>query len=200
MSLRNRILMALAAALAVATGMWLYGQWLAWFGQEILVPIAAGNRGNPGQNVIAHYPDARLHLETSHTFATSGKQEVPRIEVRSIGVVLDDSVDASRQSSNLRTRVVYLQMKPDETPARQISGVWKPVSVSLTPVPGAFNLQASVRSVDGAGNIDVSYAPDQLPLQRLPADNQHMAGILKVLPSGRAALVGLIAGNQRIQF
>lgn len=191
MSMRARILAALAVALVIATGMFLYACWPHWFGAEVQLPFDVTARGN-GNAVVGAVPEFRLELDVPNTLAAGVRYEgvSPWLKVREVGVVWDPRATPEANVSSLRTRTVYLQLRsPEPNAADHLSHV---VSISTTPVPGTVNLRVQVRSVTTDARFDVSIGDNAWPL---PAGARpgHGQVTLMVLPSGRAAFQ-LISG------
>lgn len=197
MTLRARIIAACAAALAIATGLWLYAEWPRWFGREIVVAVNISNRQGPNGQAILSYEDSRLHLAD---VPVRGNPAVPRIEVRQIGSLPGATAEPGAAQPELRNATVYLQMVISDGAASDSAPRWHPVSISAVPQENALNLRATIRSADNAGQLDVAFAPALAPVAIQQMAHPRMSAILKVLPSGRAALVGVIDGNQRRQF
>jgi hypothetical protein len=66
-------------------------------------------------------------------------------------------------------------------------------------VPDALNLRVEVSETNPSAQIVVNIAGGRLPLTKEAAVSPA-AAILKVLPSGRHAIVGVITGGQRHYF
>ena len=199
MTLRGRVLGAGAAVLAIAAGMWLYLLWPRWYGTEVVLPVNLRAQGGSAGGVFTTYPDSRLQLDATNTLAADGQAAAAHVDVRSVGVVWDSRHEPRAEAARMRNRTVYLQLKTIDKTASTGEVLSHPVGISTTPVPDVINLRVRVVHANSAAQIDVDIAGGRLPLAPgLPLD--HAAAILKVLPSGRHAIVGVIAGGKRIMF
>ena len=199
MTRRARIIGAGAAVLAIAAGLWLYLLWPRWYGTEVLLPVDLSVQPGGDGGVSASYPGSRLQLDVTNTLAAGGRTQVARVDVRSIGVVWDSRHAPRDEAARVRNRIVYLQLKPSGQTSSTGEALMRPVSISTTPVPDAVNLRVQVGYANTAGQIDVDIAGGRLPLDaRQPLE--HAAAILKVLPSGRHALVGIMTDGTRTRF
>ena len=185
MTLRTRILCALAVVLAIATSQWCYLGWPRWFGAEIRMPVRYGARGGPSGPVVPYYPEFHLQLDAPNTMETGRPATSPTVHVRSIGVVWDPQRPAQAAASALRSRTAYLQLK---APADGGDGFSHVESISLSPVTGATNLLVQVHEVSSDGVIRVGIDEDTIPPG---AGAGKTAVIIRVLPSGRATIVGV---------
>ena len=199
MTLRARIIGAGGVVLAAATGVWLFLQWPRWYGTEVLLPIDVIAQPGVSASAMASYPDSHLQLDVAHTLAAAGPADVARVDVRSIGVVWDSRREPRDEAARIRNRTVYLQLKPSGTVASTGEPLWHPASISTTRVADAINLRVRVIGANPAGQLDVDIAGGRLPLAA-GQSRQRAAAILKVLPSGRHALVGIITNGGRSPF
>ena len=199
MTMRARVVGACSAVLAIALGLWLYLQWPRWYGTEVLLPVELKTEGAAPGAVVASYPDARLQLDASNTLEATGKTQMPRITVRSVGVVWDSRHDPTAEAASLRSRTVYVQVKTIDKTTTMGEALSHVVSISTTLVPEAINLRVQVTATNPSAQINLGIAGGRLPLAADTALAQA-AAILKVLPSGRHAIVGVIAGGKRIYF
>lgn len=199
MTTGTRIAGAGAVVLAIAAGMWLYLLWPRWYGTEVLLPVELKARPGSTGGVFTSYPDSRLQLDATNTAAATGQTDVARVDVRSIGVVWDSRHAPRDEAARIRNRTVYLQLKPGGKTATTGEALSHPVSISTTRVADAINLRVQVGDSNPSAQINVDIAGGRLPLAAgQPLD--HAAAILKVLPSGRHALVGISAGGIRTRF
>lgn len=192
MTLRARIGAAAVAIFLIASGAWLYQLWPRWYGAEVLLPVTLGTPRS-GADVIATFPDSHLRLDAE----TLEVSDTVRVDVRSIGVVWDSRNDPTAEASRIRNRTVYLQMTTTDKKSGTGEALWHPVSISTTLVPDVVNLRVEVRESNRAGFIDVDIAGGRVPLQKSLVASPA-AAILKVLPSGRHAIVGVIVNNTRV--
>lgn len=195
---RTRIATAAVLVMAIASGVWLYLLWPRWYGTEVLLPVTLGVR-NGGGDVIASYPDSRLRLDATNTQAVDSKTENAQVDVRSVGVVWDSHNNPVEETSRLRNRIVYLQLKPTDKKSTSGEPLWRAVTISTTLVPDALNLRVEVSDTNPSARIMVNIAGGRLPITKEMAVSPA-AAILKVLPSGRHAIVGVITGGQRRYF
>jgi len=195
---RTRIATAAVLVMAIASGVWLYLLWPRWYGTEVLLPVTLGVR-NGGGDVIASYPDSRLRLDATNTQAVDSKTENAQVDVRSVGVVWDSHNNPVEETSRLRNRIVYLQLKPTDKKSTSGEPLWHAVTISTTLVPDALNLRVEVSDTNPSARIVVNIAGGRLPITKEMAVSPA-AAILKVLPSGRHAIVGVITGGQRRYF
>jgi hypothetical protein len=95
----------------------------------------------------------------------------------------------------LQRRVVYVQVErpPDATTSgpSKTEGPYVPVSVSAGPKPGAINLRARVTRAEPAGRFTIALAPPLIPVPAGIDENAFVTAVLRVLPSGRHAIVRL---------
>jgi hypothetical protein len=198
MTLRARIIAAGLIVLAIVGGLKVYLLWPRWYGTEVLLRITLGARGG-SEGVVAYFPDSRLRLDATNTQAANGKVEGALVEVRSLGVVWDSHHAPAEEAGRIRNRSVYLQLKFADTRAATGEALSRPVTISTTLVPGVLNLRVEVTSANTAAeiNVGITGAGAFLPLKPGTAID-HASAILRVLPSGRHALVGVIAGGARI--
>lgn len=195
---RARIATAAVLVMAIASGVWLYLLWPRWYGTEVLLPVTLGARTGAG-DVIASYPDSRLRLDATNTQAANAKIETVLVDVRSVGVVWDSHNNPVDEASRLRNRIVYLQLKPTDQKSTSGEPLWHAVTISTTRVLDVVNLRVEVSETNTAAQIMVNIAGGRLPITKEAAVSPA-AAILKVLPSGRHAVVGVISGGQRHYF
>ena len=200
MTLRARIIAASLIVLAIVGGLKLYLSWPRWYGTEVLLPVTLGVHGNGGI-ITASYPDSRLRLDATNIQAASAKIEVALIDVRSLGVVWDSRHEPALEAGRIRNRTVYLQLKTIGTTAATGEALSHVATISTTLVPGVINLRVEVTNANASAQITVGIAGSNTILPLKPgAALDHGAAILRVLPSGRHQLVGVIAGGVRVMF
>jgi len=201
MTLRARIIGAALIVLTLAGSLELYLLWPRWHGTEVLLPITLGSRGGGGSMVTAFYPDSRLRLDATNTQAVNNKIENALVDVRSIGVVWDSRRPPQDEAGRIRSRTVYLQLKTIDSKATTGEALSHPATISTTLVPGVINLRVRVTSANEAAQINVGISGGGTILPMTPGMKlDHAAAILKVLPSGRHAMVGVVAGGVRVMF
>ena len=197
---RLRILLAGAAVLMMVAVLWVFLQWPRWYGTEIHVPVRLDVASGAPDMSWAHFPDSRVQLDATHVLPPPARprpgsdQESPRINLRSIGVVWNSANDPTEESFRLHNMTVYLQMERDDE-----RGVWHPVSISTALVPGATNIRTRINYANASGHVDVDLDALRVPLSA-DGKRQSSSAILKVLPSGRHALVGIVIGGERRMF
>ena len=199
MTLRARIIGAGVVVLATAAGVWLFLQWPRWYGTEVLLPIDVIAQPGVSDDAMASYPDSHLQLDVAHTLAAGGPAEIARVDVRSIGVVWDSRREPRDEAARIRNRTVYLQLTLSGKVASTGEPLWHPASISTTRVADAINLRVQVIGANPAGQLDVDIAGGRLP-RAAGQSRQRAVAILKVLPSGRHALVGISVGGIQTRF
>lgn len=199
MTMRARIVAAGLVVLSIVGGLTLYLLWPRWYGVEVLMPVTLGTVGGPNGGLVTDFPDSRLQLDATNTLAASRSQRSPYVDIRSVGVVWDSRRDPREEAARLRHQIVYLQLKKTEAAAGTGEPLSRPFTISTTPVSGVTNLRVMIVSANSAAQVDVGISGGRLPLPQ-GAALDHAAAILKVLPSGRHAIVGVIAGGQRVVF
>jgi hypothetical protein len=191
MSLRSRVLAALVVVLGLGASEWCYLGWPRWFGVEVRIPVTIGRPGSATADATPFYPEFNLRLDAANTTASP---QPPRhtTPVRAIGVVWDARLTPLAAVSSLRTRLAYLQLEAGS------DGVFRTQSISLTPVPDALNLRVRINDAFTDGSLAVGIDSSARPL---PASERgNGSAILRVLPSGRAAMVGMSLADGEHRF
>jgi hypothetical protein len=187
-SVRARILIAGMVVLLMAAGVCVYLQWPRWYGTEILLPATVRiNSGNDGY-VSVDYPDAKVKIDALPVMENAAPGKGGYVPIRTVGVVRDSRIDPDQQVAQIRNRAFFLQLKPTDAHASDGRAMWHPVSISDTPIRDAVNLRVRVLRAERNGELDLEIASDRLRLSSPPSGDQ-VAVILKVLPSGRHAVV-----------
>lgn len=211
------ILVAGAIAIAATGAHAAYRAWPAAYGTEVHVPAALVRLPGDLGLVSVQLPLTRLALDVPHKQPPSGESFEA---VRRIGRWWIDDAPAGVNARRLRGHTVYLQLLPG-------SPLWPggPVqmrgsTISNAPAEGAINLAGIVTGVndDGYVWVDFSFGPIAVPSAvaaaarpvtpgggprhatgppTQPATDAGVAALLRVLPSGRAALTGVIVNGTR---
>lgn len=193
-----------------------YRSWPVTHGTEICVPAALVSQSADVGLVTVQLPLARIELDVPHT--TPAVSETFE-RVRRIGGWWVTGGAAGANARKLRGRPLYLQLAPGQPlwPGGPVE--LRPATVSDSVVGGAINLAGTVTSVreDGYVWLDFAFGPIAVPGDVAararppvapgprgnrtgpipPAADPGVAAVLRVLPSGRAALVGVIVNGTR---
>jgi hypothetical protein len=193
---RVRLIAAGLLALATIGGYWCYAAWPAWRGTEIYLPVLTTPLDTGV--VSLELPDERLAPDFPGV--TRAPVEAVFVPVRAIGGLWDAKADEAANRLALRGRPLYVQFQPEGSAITGGWVAWRPVSISTGVIEGAVNLQARVLTVDAGGRLQVRYAARMahLPPELAGAPITAAYVILKVLPSGRHAVTGLIIDGRRI--
>lgn len=216
MSGARGIIVAGLVAIGVTGSHALYRVWPATAGTEICVPAALVNQPTDLGLVAVQLPFARIELDVPHTAPAAGDtfERVPRIgEWWTVGG------DVTANARRFRGRSLYLQLTAGQPiwPGGPVE--MRPSTVSDSAVAGATNLAGIVANLreDGYVWLDFSFGwiavpkdvaakarPFAPPRPRNdvtapapPATDPGVFAVLRVLPSGRAALVGVIVNGAR---
>ena len=188
MSLRARILAAGLLTMVVGAGYWLVDAWPAWRGDEILLAVSLTPIPGLSNRVGLTFPDEHVAVGTLPP-APDTRVNVTYRSVRPIGSFWVDG-DAS-MARKLRGRTFFLQVEPaDPTSAARPSRV-RAVSLSDARVDGVVNLRVTAGRVDSAGRFDLFLTTHEYAW-RGPIPAGPIQALLRVLPSGRHAVVRLI--------
>lgn len=190
------IALAGAIALAVTAGHGAYRAWPSMHGVEMFL---AGDISRPPINtglVSVRLRVEQIALDTPHpTQADMRRYEL----VRRTGDWWLANGERGANARRLRGRPLYIQLAPG--PALWPGGPaeMRASTVSNALVPGAINLAGIATSVNDDGYITLDFAlgPVAVP-SHAAADAAAVAvAILRVLPSGRATLAGVIVNGTR---
>ena len=168
MTLRTRIFLLGALTLSIGVGDWLYEAWPAWFGEDVYVVASIGAREPRSARVVLDLPDRRLPTS------------LPRI-----------GLPASSHARALRGLTVYLQMDPRGDDLGEGRRTSRPVSLSAARVAGAINLRVRAGLVDPEGHVEIALGPRLFPVPSSVPTGAPAWAVLRVLPSGRYAMVDL---------
>ena len=185
------IAIAGAVALAVAGGHAAYRARPLVRGIEIRVP-ASLVRAAPGYAAVRLTFD-RVALDVPHVSPAPKEpfEPLPRIgDWWLVGAA--PRVNAVR----LRGRPLFVQLMPGPSQVSAAAAEMRPSGVSDAFVTGTINVAGTARTVrdDGYVWLDFAFAPLAVP--ESVADGPALA-VLRVLPSGRAGLAGVIVNGTR---
>jgi len=189
------IVAAAAIAIAVTGAHAAYRSWPVTHGTEIVVPATLVRLPFEPRLSGVQLPFARIALDVPHPSPVDGGpfEPVPRLGAWWKPAGADTRANARR----LRGRPLYLQLA--QGPPLWTGGPveMRPVTISDALVDGAVNLAGLVTSVRESGYVwlDFSLGPIAVPGDT-PKDARASA-VLRVLPSGRATLAGVIVNGTR---
>ena len=178
----GRILLAAIVTLGLGAGTFVYEAWPSWYGQEITLQGLLGSKDKRSGRASIEFLASRVRVEGPGIVADDSP--VPAYLVRQIDTVWPAGDDPAHSARLLQRRVVYVQME------RQ-GEVDVPVSISRAPVVGAINLRARVTSAEPTGRFEITLAPPLIPIPAGVDENMFVSAVLRVLPSGRHAIVRL---------
>lgn len=213
------IIVALCLAILVTGSHAAYRWWPALRGTEILMPAALFKQPSGFNLVLVQLPIARVELDVAHGGPSLNEAFV---SVRRAGDWWIETDGPRKNSRVLRGQQLYLQLVPGGAALMGGASEMRADSVSDAPVAGAMNLAGRVRRVRDDGYLWLDYSvgwiavsadvaaharpldmtdaePPRRPGLRPvpPATDPGVYAILRVLPSGRAALTGLIVNSTR---
>ena len=178
----GRILLAALVTLGLGAGTWAYEAWPSWYGQEITLQGLLGPMNKRTGRASIEFLASRVRVEGPGIVADDSP--VPAYLVKQIDPVWPASDDPVQSARLMQRRVVYVQME------RQ-GEVNVPVSISRGPVAGAINLRARVMRAEPTGRFEITLAPPLIPIPAGIDENMFVSAVLRVLPSGRHAIVRL---------
>lgn len=217
MSAPSRLALAGVFAMLLIASHFAYRAWPAWRGVEVYVPVAIV----PSVPARAGYirldvPAERVRIEAAHP-----EDAVPREPfetVRRIGDWWGPPGQTDVSAWRLRGRRLFVRLQPAEAMWPGGPQWMRATEVSDMPGASAMNVAATVRRV---GRLWLSFGSHELVVPpgvaarararitvREPGRGPVMVGraadpgvfaVLRVLPSGRAALAGLIVDGARIE-
>ena len=189
-----RILLAALVTLGLGAGTWAYEAWPSWYGQEIPVQGLLGPKDKRSGRASIEFLASRVRVEGPGMVADDSP--VPAYPLKQIDTVWPAGDDPVHSARLLHRRVVYVQMErqsegatPEAGGAAQPAGPYVPVSVSRAPVAGAINLRARVMRAEPTGRFEIMLAPPLVPIPVGIDENVFVTAVLRVLPSGRHAIV-----------
>lgn len=177
-----RILLAAIVTLGLGAGTWAYEAWPSWYGREITLQGLLLSKDKRTGRASIEFLAQRVRVEGPGIVAEDFP--VPAYLVKQIDTVWPAGDDPVQSARLLQRRVVYVQME------RQ-GEVDVPVSVSRAPVAGAINLRARVTGAKPTGRFEIAFAPPLVPVPAGVDENGFVTAVLRVLPSGRHAIVRL---------
>ncbi len=187
------IVAAGATALVISGAHAIHRAWPAARGTEIHVAATLTREAYNAGLVRVRLPFERIELDVPRTAAAP---EEPFVPLPRSGDWWVTGGDPRANSRRLRGRPLYVQLTPGPALFPGGPAEMRASTVSATPVSGAVNLAGIVTSVreEGYVRLDFAFAPVALPSAvRAGA----AAAILRVLPSGRAVLTGILVDGRR---
>lgn len=215
MSSARGILAAGLVAIMTTSAHALYRSWPVTHGTEIVVPAALFGQPADVAMVGVGLPLARLELDVPHTAPAITETFEP---VRRIGGWWTTEGEKGVNQKKRHGRPLYLQLTAGQPLWPGGPAAMLPATVSDTVVDGAINLAGVVARVREDGYVwldfpfglvgvprDVAaHARPLVPSPRVsatgqipPAADPGVFAVLRVLPSGRAALVAVIVNGTR---
>jgi hypothetical protein len=189
----RRIVLAAVVTLGLGAGTLVYEAWPTWYGQEITLQGLLGPKDRRTGRASIEFLASRLRVEGPGIVADDSP--VPAYLVRQIDPIWPEGSDPVHSARLLQRRVVYVQVErpPDATTSgpSKTEGPYVPVSVSAGPRPGAINLRAGVTRAEPTGRFTIALAPPLIPVPAGVDENAFVTAVLRVLPSGRHAIVRL---------
>ena len=183
-------------ALTVTSAHAIYRSWPATHGVEIAVPAALVRQPGGLEMVSVQLPLARIALDVPHT----GPAVTETFEsVRRLGDWWVTGGDALVNMRRLRGRPLYLQLTAGQPAWPGGPAEMRPSTVSVSAVAGATNLAGVVSRVreDGYVWLDFSFGWISVPGPLPPSTDPGVFAVVRVLPSGRATLTGVIVNGTR---
>lgn len=188
-----RVALAAVVTLGLGAGTWVYEAWPSWYGQEITLRGQFGGKDPRSGRASIDLEARRLKIEGPGLAADD--LPVPAYVVKQIDAVWPVAADAAHSARLLQRRMVYVQMERQsggvDPAAAEPAAAYIPVSVSRAPVAGAISLRARVIRAQPSGRFEVSLAPPLVPIPAGIDENAFVSAVLRVLPSGRHAIVRL---------
>lgn len=212
------IVIALCLAVVVTSMHAAYRWWPALRGTEILMPAALFRQPAGLNLVLVELPVSRIELDVAHGGPALNETF---LSARRAGEWWIESTGSRTNARTLRGRKLYVQLVPGGTAIVGGPSEMRADSVSDVPVPGVMNLAGRVQRVRDDGYLWLDYAvgwiavPAEVaanarrldandaprrpgPVHVIPsATDPGVYAVLRVLPSGRAALTGLIVNSVR---
>jgi len=187
----GRILLAALVTLGLGAGTLVYEAWPAWYGQEITLQGLLGSMNKRTGRASIEFMAQSVRVEGPGIVPDD--LLVPAYLVRQIDTVWPTSEDPVHSAALLQRRVVYVQMeRPSEgVGPSQPAADFIAVSLSRTPVSGAINLRARVIKAEPTGRFVIALAPPLVPIPAGVDESAFVTAVLRVLPSGRHAVVRL---------
>lgn len=193
-----------------------YFSWPSAYGTEIDVPAALVRQPTAMPLVDVQLPFSQIALDVPHTTPAIEEPFVPLARIGNWWVAGGDEHAMARK---LRGRPLFVQLEAGGPLWTGGAPGMRARSVSDAAVSGATNLEGTVTSVreDGYLWVDFGFAPIAVPREVAdaarpfvefgprrartgpvpPAVDPGVAAVLRVLPSGRATLAGVIVFGRR---
>ena len=183
-----RILLAALVTLGLGAGTLIHEAWPSWYGQEIALQGLLGPKDKRSGRASIEFLAQRLRVEGPGIVADDSP--VPAYLVKQIDTVWPAGDDPAQSARLLQRRVLFVQMEREGN-----EGPYVPVSVSRAPIAGAINLRGRVAGEpeppQPTGRFVITLAPPQIPVPAGIDENMFVTAVLRVLPSGRHAIVRL---------
>ena len=179
-----RILLAALVTLGLGAGTLIHEAWPSWYGQEITLQGLLGPKDKRSGRASIEFLAQRVRVEGPGIVADDSP--VPAYLVKQVDTVWPAGEDPAQSARLLQRRVVYVQVEREGN-----EGPHVPVSVSRGPVAGAINLRARVMRAEPTGRFEITLAPPLIPIPAGIDENMFVTAVLRVLPSGRHAIVRL---------
>ena len=177
-----RILLAALVTLGLGAGTLIHEAWPSWYGQEIALQGLLGPKDKRSGRASIEFLAQRVRVEGPGIVADDSP--VPAYLVKQVDTVWPAGDDPAQSARLMQRRVVYVQVE------RQ-GEVDVPVSVSRGPIAGAINLRTRVTEAEPTGRFVIALAPPLIPIPAGIDENMFVTAVLRVLPSGRHAIVRL---------
>lgn len=194
-TLTGRILLAALVTLGLGAGTLIHEAWPLWYGQEIALQGLLGPKDKRSGRASIEFLAQRVRVEGPGIVADDSP--VPAYLVKQVDTVWPAGDDPVQSARLLQGRVVYVQMErqSDGVGPSQTEGPYVPVSVSRAPIAGAINLRGRVAGEpeppQPTGRFVITLAPPQIPVPAGIDENMFVTAVLRVLASGRHAIVRL---------
>lgn len=183
-TLTGRILLAALVTLGLGAGTLVHEAWPSWYGREISLQGLLGPKDKRSGRASIEFLAQRVRVEGPGIVADDSP--VPAYLVKQVDTVWPASDEPVQSARLLQRRVVYVQVEREGN-----EGPHVPVSVSRGPVAGAINLRARVTRAEPTGRFEITLAPPLIPIPAGIDENMFVTAVLRVLPSGRHAIVRL---------
>lgn len=187
------IAIAGAIALVLTGGHAAYRAWPLARGTEILVPASLVRQAVAPEYVAVRLAFDRIALDVPHAAPP------PKEPFEALPRAGDWWMSGAAPHANavrLRGRPLYVLLAPAPPPTPGGTVEMRPSAVSDTLATGAVNVAGTVTTVrdDGYLWLDFAFAPLTVPAS---APDGPALAVLRVLPSGRAALIGVVVNGSR---
>jgi hypothetical protein len=188
-----RILLAAVVTLGLGAGTLAYEAWPSWYGQEVTLQGLLDPKDKRTGRAPIEFMAQSLRVEGPGIDPYDSP--APAYLLKQIDTVWPAGDDPVQRARLMVRRVVYVQVERQsevaDPAAAQIAAVSIPVSVSRAPIRGAINLRARVVQAEATGFFKIALAPPLIPVPAGVEDSTFVTAVLRVLPSGRHAIVSL---------